>query len=153
MTLHFSSLDHDAHMRSAIELAKKNPKAPFGSVVVDRQTGKMVASGINQSSMNPTFHGEIVAINDYSLRGNEAWDRLTLYTTAEPCCMCQGAILWSGIREVVYGTSILQLISLGWRQIDIPAQEVVRRSWDPDLVMVAGVCETECNRLFTKAKP
>ncbi len=153
MTLHSSSLDHDAHMRTAIELAKKNPKAPFGSVVVDRQTGKMVASGINQSSMNPTFHGEIAAINDYSLRGNEAWDRLTLYTTAEPCCMCQGAILWSGIREVVYGTSILQLISLGWRQIDIPAQEVVRRSWDPDMVMVAGVCETECNRLFTTAKP
>ena len=153
MTLHSSSLDHDAHMRTAIELAKMNPKAPFGSVVVDRQTGKMVASGINQSSLNPTLHGEIAAINDYSLRGNEAWDRLTLYTTAEPCCMCQGAILWSGIREVVYGTSILQLISLGWRQIDIPAQEVVRRSWDRDMVMVAGVCETECNRLFTTAKP
>jgi len=30
---------------------------------------------------------------------------LTLYTTAEPCMMCVGGILWSGISRVVYGVA------------------------------------------------
>lgn len=30
---------------------------------------------------------------------------LTLYTTAEPCMMCVGGILWSGIGRVVYGVA------------------------------------------------
>ena len=36
--------------------------------------------------------------------------------------MCQGAILWSGIETVVYGTSIRFLQSQEWRQIDIMAE-------------------------------
>lgn len=28
---------------------------------------------------------------------------LKLYTTSEPCSMCMGGIMWSGIREVYYG--------------------------------------------------
>lgn len=152
MTVHSSSLDHDAFMQCAIELAQENPKAPFGCVLVDQLTGKVVATGINQSSTNPTLHGEIAAINNYSQRTNTAWRQLTLYTTAEPCCMCQGAILWSGIREVVFGTSIAQLMDLGWRQIDLPAQEVVNRSWDRDVVIVAGVRAAESTQLFVAAK-
>jgi len=146
-----SSLDHDAHMRSAITLAHKTPRAPFGSVLVDRQTNKIVASGVNQSSANPILHGEIAAINDYARQGKSDWNKLTLYTTAEPCCMCQGAVLWAGIREVVFGTSIAQLKTLGWKQIDITAEEVVARSWDPSVVVVAGVCAAECDQLFEGA--
>jgi tRNA(Arg) A34 adenosine deaminase TadA/tryptophan-rich sensory protein len=151
-TVHFSSVDHDAHMQKAIEVARQNPKAPFGSVLVDRRSGKVVASGVNQSSENPTLHGEMAAINDYVRQGKTDWNQLVLYTTAEPCCMCQGAILWSGIREVVFGTSISQLKSLGWRQIDIAANEVVARSWDPDVQIVGGVRAAECDQLFKAVK-
>ena len=28
-----------------------------------------------------------------------------LYTSCEPCAMCLGATLWSGVRRVVYGAS------------------------------------------------
>jgi tRNA(Arg) A34 adenosine deaminase TadA len=147
-----SSLEHDAYMQKAVELAHQNPKLPFGSVLVDRRTGEIVASGVNQSSSNPTLHGEIAAINDYARQGKTDWKHLTLYTTAEPCCMCQGAILWSGIRKVVYGTSISRLKELGWRQIDIPAREVVARSWDTKVVIVDGVRTTECDQLFEAAK-
>ena len=31
--------------------------------------------------------------------------RCTLYTSAEPCAMCAGAIYWAGIGRVVYGQS------------------------------------------------
>lgn len=30
----------------------------------------------------------------------------TLYSSAEPCAMCSGAIYWSGIGRVVFGLSI-----------------------------------------------
>lgn len=139
-------------MQKAIEQAQQNPKAPFGSVLVDRRTGKVVASGVNQSSDNPTLHGEIATINDYARQAKTDWDQLTLYTTAEPCCMCQGAILWSGIREVVFGTSISKLKALGWKQIDIAASEVVARSWDPDVLIISGVRVAECDQLFKAAK-
>jgi tRNA(Arg) A34 adenosine deaminase TadA len=32
-------------------------------------------------------------------------DRCTLYTSAEPCATCAGAIYWTGIGRVVYGQS------------------------------------------------
>jgi tRNA(Arg) A34 adenosine deaminase TadA len=90
---------------------------------VNRRTGKIVAEGWNKSLTNPTWHGEIDAINQLakSQAEHEGQD-LVLYTTAEPCPMCQGAILWSGIETVVYGTSIRFLQSQGWRQIDILAE-------------------------------
>ena len=29
----------------------------------------------------------------------------TIYTSAEPCAMCSGAIYWTGLKRVVYGLS------------------------------------------------
>jgi tRNA(Arg) A34 adenosine deaminase TadA len=143
-------LDHERYMRRAIELAANVPNFPFGAVIVDRQTGEIVAEGWNKSSVNPTWHGEIDAINRLA-ESQAEYDgqHLVLYTTAEPCPMCQGAILWSGIGTVVYGTSIRHLQSLGWRQIDILAEEVVRRSSSWNCKLIGGVLEQECNALFT----
>lgn len=38
---------------------------------------------------------------------------LDLYSTAEPCMMCLGAIMWSGIKSVIYGvpTSIVESVT------------------------------------------
>ncbi|MEM9355325.1 MAG: nucleoside deaminase [Pseudomonadota bacterium] len=145
------ALDHETYMREAIAVARGNPKAPFGTVLVDRNLDAIVARGCNQSHTNPTWHGEIAAINDYVRQDGKNWGELTLYTTAEPCCMCQGAILWSGITEVVFGTSIAELKRQGWRQIDIPSQQIVSRSWLPHLGIKAGVLSSECNELFRRA--
>ena len=65
--------------------------------------------------------------------------------------MCQAAILWSGIETVVYGTSIRFLQSQGWRQIDILADEVVRRGPFWQCTLIGGVLEEECNALFEAA--
>ncbi len=143
--------DHETYMREAIAAARGNPSAPFGAVLVDRNLNSIVGRGCNQSKTNPTWHGEIAAINDYVRQGGKSWSQLTLYTTAEPCCMCQGAILWSGITEVVFGTSIAELQRQGWQQIDIPSQEVVSRSWQPNLLITANVLARECKELFRSA--
>lgn len=76
---------------------------------------------------------------------------LVLHATAEPCPMCQGAIQWSGIETVIFGTSIRFLQKNGWRQIDNPAEEVVRRSPTWRYTLIGGVLEQECNALFLAA--
>lgn len=149
-----NELDHERHMRRAIALAAHAPELPFAAVIVDRTTGEVVAEGWNRSSDNPTWHGEIDAINALFAAGAPAdGSRLVLYTTAEPCPMCQGAILWAGIGTVVFGTSIRFLMQIGWRQIDVPAEEIVRRAPGWRCTVLGGVLEAECNELFIKAAP
>ncbi len=144
--------DHEYYMRRAIELATQVPELPFGAVIVDGNLGVILAEGWNQTSLNPILHGEIDAIHRLVARGSGfARQNLILYTTAEPCPMCQGAILWSGIATVVFGTSIPTLQRLGWRQIDIRAEEVIRRSPAWTCTLVGGVLERECDALFEQA--
>ncbi len=140
-------------MQDAVEAACRNPKAPFGAVLVDRRTGLVVASGVNDSTTDPTFHAEMVAISHYAKAKELAWEHLTLYTTAEPCCMCQGAVIWSGITRVVFGVSIGRLVELGWKQIEIPAGEAVQRSWRRGLTVQGGIGEAQCDLLFQAASP
>ncbi len=146
-------MDHDAYMREAISAARNAPEAPFGSVLVRRSTGEVVATGWNRTSRDPTLHGEIDAIQRCAASRPEIdWAQLDLYTTAEPCPMCQGAIEWAGIGAVYYGTSIPTLRRYGWRQIDIRAEEVARRTPFRETRVVGGVLESECDRLFEAAR-
>ena len=110
-------LDHERYMRAAIEQARNVPELPFGAVLVDSRSGEIVARGFNRSSAEPDLHGEIDVINRLAESRPEIdWPALVLYTTAEPCPMCQGAIQWAGIGNVVYGTSIETLAhSVGGR--------------------------------------
>lgn len=144
--------DHEHYMRRAIALAANVPDLPFGAVIVDGENGAVLSEGWNKTSLNPMWHGEIDAMNRLAAAGNSVEDkRLVLYTTAEPCPMCQAAALWSGIEKVVFGTSIRTLQRLGWRQIDIMAEEVIRRSPAWNCTVIGGVLERDCDALFQKA--
>jgi tRNA(Arg) A34 adenosine deaminase TadA len=144
--------DHERYMRRAIALAENVPDLPFGAVIVDGDSGTILSEGWNKTSLNPMWHGEVDAINGLALSGIDVEGKsLVLYTTAEPCPMCQGAILWSGIEKVVFGTSIRTLQGMGWRQIDILAEEVVRRSPAWTCTLIGGVLERDCDALFQKA--
>jgi len=138
-------------MRRAIALAATSPSAPFAAVLVDIGSNEIVAEAINRHSENPTWHGEIDAFNRAAAEHDVNGTGMRRYTTAEPCCMCQGAILWAGIREVVFGTSISTLKQLGWKQIDIPAEEVTRRTAFAQCRLIGGVLEAECDQLFRRA--
>ena len=141
----------ERHMKRAIQLAGNVPKYPFGALLVD-QKGIVVAEGWNRSVHNPTWHGEMDAINKCAGSNSKIdWTSLTLYTTAEPCAMCQGAVAWAGIRRVVYGSSIPFLKSLNWWAIDIRADELSRLATFRECVVVGGVLEEECNKLFRTA--
>ena len=142
----------DCYMRQAIKMARKAPNFPFGAVIVRRTTGDIIAKGVNRSFENPIFHGEIVAINSCAAINSQIdWSELDLYTTAEPCPMCQSAIEWAGISTIYYGTSIPYLKSLGWWQIDIRAEEVTRHTPFRQTKVIGGILELECNALFDVA--
>jgi tRNA(adenine34) deaminase len=138
-------------MRRAIELAQGNPLLPFGALLVRADTGEVMAEGCNRTADAPIWHGELDAIHRCALaHPGSDWPLLTLYSTAEPCPMCQAAILWAGISRVAFGTSIRTLQRLGWQQIDIPAEEVARRTPFRQCVLVGGVLEAECDALFAR---
>jgi len=107
-------------MREAIIESEKNLKTgdggPFGAVVV--RNGKIIGRGHNEVIKNsdPTCHGEIQAIRDackylqtYDLTGCE------LYTSAMPCPMCLGAIIWANIKVVYYGNTAQDTAQIGFR--------------------------------------
>lgn len=109
-------------MKEAIEEAYKGIRqgegGPFGSVIV--KDGKIVGRGHNKVLLkkDPTSHGEMEAIRDackaldtYDLTGCE------LYTTAAPCPMCMGAILWAGIDQVYYGCTVEDTDAIGFRDL------------------------------------
>ena len=57
-----------------------------------------------------TGHAETNAVRQLSPKvSREVLARSTLYSSAEPCVMCAGAIFWSGIRRVVFGIDAVSL--------------------------------------------
>lgn len=92
--------------------------AAFGAVIVDRSSGEVLCEGANDSLRNPVLHAETVAILNCR-REDLGRQHLTIYTTAEPCSMCFGAIAWAGIDQIVYGTSLVKLREFGVRQVHI----------------------------------
>jgi len=144
--------DDAQYMRRAIRLGANVPKYPFGALLLDHTKGVVVAEGWNRSVHNPTWHGEMDAINKCAASQPKIdWTNLTLYTTAEPCAMCQGAVAWAGISRVVFGSSIPFLKSLDWWAIDIRAEELSRLAAFRKCTVVGGVMEEECNKLFRTA--
>lgn len=89
---------------------------PFGSVVV--RDGIIVGRGHNRvlEKRDPTCHGEIEAIrNACAQLGTADLSGCELYTTAEPCPMCLGAILWANISTVHFGCTREDSAAIGFR--------------------------------------
>lgn len=142
-------VDHERHMRRAIEIARGNPDAPFGCVIANGETGEILAEGLNDAEKSPILHGETAAVMDlFSGRSEVDTSGLVLYTTAEPCPMCSGAILWSGIPRIVLGTRLETLKRLGRPVIDLPCEEVSRRASFGGFEVAYGILEEECDALF-----
>lgn len=108
------------YMKIAIEEAQTGIRAghggPFGCVIV--KDGEIIGRGHNEVIKNgdPTCHGEMMAIRNACKNiGTHDLSGCELYTTAEPCPMCLGAILWSNIRKVYYGCNISDTDKIGFR--------------------------------------
>jgi tRNA(Arg) A34 adenosine deaminase TadA len=105
----------EERMRLAIALSRMNVErgtgGPFGAAIFESETGALVSVGMNSVVRlnNCTLHGEMVAImaaqarlERFTLRSADG-PVYELVTSCEPCAMCLGGALWSGVRRVVCG--------------------------------------------------
>ncbi len=87
------------------------------------------------------------------LNGHEPDDLkdATLYTSGEPCVMCMGAIIWCGIKRLVFAASIAQL-STRIGQIDITAKQIANAAPFSQVEITGGVLSREAIALFPTEK-
>lgn len=97
------------YMKQALAEANKayrQGEIPIGAVVVCR--GKIIARSHNLTELlhDVTAHAEMQAITAAAEHlGGKYLTDCTLYVTVEPCVMCAGALGWSQISRIVYGTT------------------------------------------------
>lgn len=81
---------------------------PFGAVLADAD-GRVVmeqGNGYTSEGGDRTAHAErILASRAARAFSSAVLSTYTLYSSAEPCAMCAGAIYWAGIGRVVFGQS------------------------------------------------
>ena len=107
----------EERMRLAIALSRENVArgsgGPFGAAVFEEESGRLVSVGVNSVVRlhNCTLHAEMVAFmlaqsrcGTFSLAG-PGLPAHVLATSCDPCAMCLGATLWSGVRRVLRGAT------------------------------------------------
>lgn len=134
--------DDNFYMQQAIAEARKalsEGEIPIGAVVVCR--GDIIARGHNltETLKDVTAHAEMQALTAAAdTIGGKYLQDCTLYVTVEPCVMCAGAIGWSQMGRVVFGTADEKR---GYQRF---APEALH----PKTQVTAGILEEECRRLM-----
>ena len=126
---------NDEHfLRRSFEVARRamtHGNHPFGAILVD-DNGKVLLEAENgyMPAHDGTAHAERLLASE-ACRTLSAGVRAkaTLYSSAEPCAMCAGAIYWAGIGRVVYGLSEHRLRGVTGNHpenptLDLPCRDV-----------------------------
>lgn len=98
----------ELYLRRAFDASRRavaNGNHPFGAVLVDRDgTLLLEAENAFMPTQDGTAHAERLLCTEAATRfPAEVLAGSTLYSSAEPCAMCAGAIYWVGIGRVVFG--------------------------------------------------
>jgi len=104
-------------IKQARKTMNKNYGGPFGAVIINEK-GKVIAVSSNTvlKDKDPTAHAEISAIRQATLKlKTHDLSNCVMFSTAFPCPMCLGAIIWSNIKTVYYGCDSKQTNELGFR--------------------------------------
>jgi tRNA(Arg) A34 adenosine deaminase TadA len=140
------ALERDAYfLRLAFEIARRalsHGNHPFGAALVD-QDGTVLIEAENgyMPARDGTAHAERLAATEACRTlSSDIRARATLYSSAEPCAMCAGAIYWAEIGRVVYGLSERRLREITGDHpdnptLDLPCREVFDRGQRPTEVI------------------
>ena len=127
------SLDHDKFMRHSFAVAQRartRGNHPFGALLVSA-TGEVLMEVENgyMPDRDMTGHAERLLATQASKQFDPKFlAGCTLYTSAEPCCMCAGAIYWAGIGRVAYGLSEHRLKTLTGNHAENPTLDLPCRT-------------------------
>jgi tRNA(Arg) A34 adenosine deaminase TadA len=132
------SLDHEKFLRRSFVVAKRaqaNGNHPFGAILVNA-AGEVLLEAENGflPDRDMTGHAErLLATQASKTFAPDVLSACTLYTSAEPCAMCAGAIYWAGIGRVVYGLSERRLKNITGGHAENPTLDLPCR-----IVFAAG---------------
>jgi tRNA(Arg) A34 adenosine deaminase TadA len=142
-------------LRASIDVARRaraHGNHPFGALLADA-AGAVLLEAENSvvTTRDPTGHAETNLVRLAARRYDAAFlAACTLYASTEPCAMCAGSIVWSGIGRVVFALSEERLIELaggpGEPTLRLPCREVFARA--SHSIAVAGpAIEGEAERV------
>ena len=96
----------DAALAEA-RLAPTHDDVPVGAVVVDLESGAIVARAHNtrERDGDPTAHAEVLALRAAAEGGSWRLDHHALVVTLEPCPMCAGAVWAARVPLLVFGAA------------------------------------------------
>jgi tRNA(adenine34) deaminase len=141
--------DHHGFMQQALDLARQalaDREFPVGCVLVSK--GRVVASGkrmgTRKEQPSELDHAEMIALRKWEAAGRPGGEGpLSLYCTMEPCLMCYGALLISGINTIIYA---YEDAMGGGCTCDIAQLPPLYR--ESGARLVTGICRTESLDLF-----
>lgn len=125
---------HEFYLKRCIEISKcarNSGNTPFGAILVDKEGKILIEQGnVEVTEKRCTGHAETALVEKASREYSKEflWE-CTLYTSAEPCAMCSGAIYWANVGRVVFAMTEKQLLKLTGDDIqnptfDLPCREV-----------------------------
>ena len=132
----------DYFMKQALLEADKafdKGEVPIGAVVVANNQIIARAHNLTEQLNDVTAHAEVQAITaaaDYL--GAKYLTGCTLYVTVEPCVMCAGALYWSQIDKIVFGT----------RDEKRGAGRYQNELYHPKTLVTNGILAHECGEIM-----
>ena len=153
----------EQRMHLAIELARMNVDrktgGPFGAAIFNIESNHLVAAGVNL--VVPTkcsvAHAETMAImlaqrllKTHNL-GDPTLPSLELVTSSEPCAMCLGALVWSGIQCVVSGARDEDVRMIGFDEGPKPTDWIEALA-SYGILVKHDICRSEAVAVLTAYK-
>lgn len=145
---------------------ESKPAATTTPTIEEDEYCRLVSVGMNRvvPLNNSTLHGEMVAIQlaqqqlqTFSLNGsnndtNNKRSQYELFTSCEPCAMCLGGILWSGVSRLVCGATKDDAQSIGFDEGPVTAQSYLHLEKSGCVVTKNVLRNEACEVLYNYGK-
>ena len=126
-------IDDEIFLRRAFAVARRartHGNHPFGAVLVSAAGDVLIET---ENGFLPdrdmTAHAErLLATTASKQFGSDVLAGCTLYSSAEPCAMCAGAIYWAGIGRLVFGLSERRLKTMTGDHAENPTLDLPCRT-------------------------
>lgn len=146
-------------MREVFAIARRaraRGNRPFGALLIAGNGAVLAAAENSQISDEQVLaHAEMNllhrAVRDFT---PDVLAASTLYTSAEPCAMCAGAIFWSGVSRLVFGLSgdrLHELSGYSPHMLVASARDILTRA-GRQVEIIGPVFESEAASIFREGE-
>jgi tRNA(adenine34) deaminase len=120
------------------QMAFEKGEVPVGAIVVVNNNVIARSHNLTELLVDVTAHAEMQSITAAAnYLGGKYLKNCTLYVTLEPCQMCAGALYWSQVSKIVFGT---RDENRGYQNMGTKLH--------PKTEVVSGVLENDCSNLM-----